>query len=408
MIRALETVQGSAYGPDEALLVLEDGTAARGRAYGAKGRAAGDMVFTTSMTGYQEVLTDPRHAGQIVMMTAPHVGNVGMIPEDSRSGRIWASGLIVRDPARRASHWRAETELDAELRAQDVVGIAEVDTRALTRHLRDHGVLRAGIFSGPHLPSVPGPQGIQPLLAQVRQSAAITGTALSEQVSTAAAYTLEPDGNPDQQGPTVAVLDLGMDTRTLRALTGRGLRAHVLPAAAGADQVLAGDPDGVFFTNGPGDPAEMDRAVEVARAVLAAKIPFLGLGLGHQILGRALGLETYALHAGHRGRNHPVQELDTGKVLITTHNHGFAVQAPTAEPIAEPAMSPYEGGRFGRVRVSHVSLTDQVVEGLECVDVPALSVQFHPGAGHEAGRPYDRFAAMISTDAATRVASEEN
>lgn len=393
------------YGEQEALLVLEDGTVARGRAYGARGRTLGELVFTTGMTGYQETLTDAARAGQIVLMTAPHVGNVGLNGEDPQAKRIWARGLVVRDPARRASSWRADTELADELQAQDVVGIAEVDTRALTRHLRVHGAMRAGIFSGPHLPAVPGRQGLADLVEQVRAVAPTAAMDLS-QVTTPAAHTIEPDGRFDPPVGTVAVVDLGSARMTARHLTVRGVRVRVLPAGTGAEDLLDAKPAGVLFTDGPGDPAAADQAVEVLRAVLTARVPFFGVGLGHQLLGRALGLATYKLKVGHHGLNHPVRDLRTGRVHITAHGHGFAV----AEPGGQGATGTRGDGRFGGVRVSHVSLTDGVVEGLECADVPAFSVQFHPAAAagpRDAADLFDRFVAMIATDAVAPAAGEE-
>lgn len=398
--------EAAADGPHEALLVLEDGTVARGRAYGARGSALGEIVFNTGMTGYQETLTDPSYHRQIVMMTAPHIGNTGMNEQDPESQRIWASGLVVRDPARRASNWRADSELGDQLQAQGVVGIAEVDTRALTRHLRSAGVMRAGIFSGTDLPTVPGRQGLDVLVDRVLAEPAMTGANLTEEVTTTSAYTIEASGSGQPVG-TVVVVDLGLKAMTTQRLTERGLRVRVVPSTTTADEVLAMKPDGVFFSNGPGDPATATAQVELLRSVLDARIPFFGICFGHQLLGRALGLETYKLRFGHRGLNQPVHDVRTGRVQITSHNHGFAVRAP----VGEPSTAPHEGGRYGRLLVSHVSLTDGVVEGLQCLDTPAFSVQFHPEAAagpHDAAGLFDRFVAMVDPDMPGRAAGEEN
>ncbi|MGC0271532.1 glutamine-hydrolyzing carbamoyl-phosphate synthase small subunit [Pseudactinotalea sp. Z1739] len=394
-----------AYGEREALLVLEDGTLARGRAYGARGIALGEIVFATGMTGYQETLTDPSYHRQIVMMTAPHVGNTGMNSEDPESQRIWVSGFVVRDPAPRASSWRADAELEDELREQGVVAIAEIDTRAMTRHLRELGVMRAGIFSGPDLPTVPGAQGVAALVERVRAIRPMAGQSLSEEVSTSRAYTVEPPEGTPVRGTVVAV-DLGIKAMTAQRLTERGLRVHVVPASTTLDEILEHRPDGVFFSNGPGDPAAADAQVDLLRGVLEAGIGFFGICFGNQLLGRALGYDTFKLDYGHRGLNQPVRDVLTGKVEITTHNHGFAVDVP----VGEPSDSPYDGGRYGRVRVSHVSLTDGVVEGLQCLDIPAFSVQYHPEAAagpHEAAYLFDRFVAMIAPETAAMSAGED-
>ena len=385
---------------DRALLVLEDGTVLHGRAYGARGVTFGEIVFSTGMTGYQETLTDPSYHRQIVVMTAPHIGNTGINDEDPESTRIWVSGFVVRDPARRASSWRSNRELEDELREQGVVSIAEVDTRALTRHLREGGVLRAGIFSGDALPELPGEFGTATLLEQVLASPSMTGADLAGEVTTKAAYVVEPIGAFEGKEPVavVAALDLGMKSMTPQRLAERGARVHVLPAGASFADVQATGADGVFFSNGPGDPATADEPIALLRQVLDAQIPFFGICFGNQLLGRALGYGTYKLTYGHRGINQPVQDVTTGKVEVTAHNHGFAVDAP----IGRESQAPHEDGRYGRVVVSHVGLNDNVVEGLQCLDLPAFSVQYHPEAAagpHDAAYLFDRFIAMMTAPA---------
>ncbi|MFE3654721.1 glutamine-hydrolyzing carbamoyl-phosphate synthase small subunit [Streptomyces sp. NPDC059165] len=372
-----------------AVLVLEDGRTFRGRAYGAVGVTFGEAVFSTGMTGYQETLTDPSYHRQVVVMTAPHVGNTGVNDEDPESSRIWVSGYVVRDPARVSSNWRAQRSLDEELARQGVVGISGVDTRALTRHLRERGAMRVGIFSGNALPD----EGT--MLAEVRQSPEMKGADLSAEVATKEAYVVPaigPDGEAVPIGSakfTVAAVDLGIKGMTPHRMAERGIEVHVLPATATAEDVYAVNPDGVFFSNGPGDPATADGPVAVMRAVLERKTPLFGICFGNQILGRALGFGTYKLKYGHRGINQPVQDRTTGKVEVTAHNHGFAVDAP----IGEVSETPY-----GRAEVSHVCLNDDVVEGLHLLDQPAFSVQYHPEAAagpHDAAYLFDRFVSLM-------------
>ncbi|WP_273654683.1 glutamine-hydrolyzing carbamoyl-phosphate synthase small subunit [Cellulomonas fimi] len=384
----------------DAVLVLEDGRTFAGQAYGATGRTLGEIVFNTGMTGYQETLTDPSYHRQIVVMTAPHIGNTGVNDEDPESGRIWVAGYVVRDPARRSSSWRARRTLDEELDAQGIVGISGVDTRALTRHLRERGVMRAGVFSGEVLT---GPDGerrpVDELLDEVLAAPAMAGADLAGEVSTDAAYVVEalgPDGAPlDTPVATVAAVDLGIKAMTPQRLAERGVRVHVLPATATIDEVLATQPDGVFFSNGPGDPSAATHEVELLRDVLDRRIPFFGICYGNQLLGRALGYGTYKLGYGHRGVNQPVVDRATGKVEITAHNHGFAVDAP----LDGESTAPHDGGRYGRVVVSHVDLNDDVVEGLRALDLPAFSVQYHPEAAagpHDAAYLFDRFVALMT------------
>ncbi|MEK2477909.1 MULTISPECIES: glutamine-hydrolyzing carbamoyl-phosphate synthase small subunit [Streptomyces] len=363
-----------------AVLVLEDGRTFRGRAYGAVGETFGEAVFSTGMTGYQETLTDPSYHRQVVVMTSPHVGNTGVNDEDPESARIWVSGYVVRDPARVPSNWRSRRSLDEELRHQGVVGICGIDTRALTRHLRERGAMRVGIFSGNALPD----EGT--MLAEVRQQPEMQGADLSAQVATKEPYVVPAIG---EKKFTVAAVDLGIKGMTPHRMAERGIEVHVLPATATAEDVYAVNPDGVFFSNGPGDPATADHPVAVMREVLSRKTPLFGICFGNQILGRALGFGTYKLKYGHRGINQPVQDRTTGKVEITAHNHGFAVDAPLDEVSDTP---------FGRAEVSHVCLNDNVVEGLQLLDQPAFSVQYHPEAAagpHDAAYLFDRFVELM-------------
>ncbi|MEI5521782.1 glutamine-hydrolyzing carbamoyl-phosphate synthase small subunit [Streptomyces brasiliscabiei] len=363
-----------------AVLVLEDGRIFRGRAYGAVGVTFGEAVFSTGMTGYQETLTDPSYHRQVVVMTAPHVGNTGVNDEDPESQRIWVSGYVVRDPARVPSNWRSRRSLDDELRAQGVVGISGIDTRALTRHLRERGAMRVGIFSGNALPD----EGV--MLTEVREAPEMKGANLSAEVATKETYVVPAIGT---KRFTVAAVDLGIKGMTPHRMAERGIEVHVLPATATAEDVYAVNPDGVFFSNGPGDPATADHPVSVMRAVLERGTPLFGICFGNQILGRALGFGTYKLKYGHRGINQPVQDRTTGKVEVTAHNHGFAVDAPLDQVSETP---------FGRAEVSHVCLNDNVVEGLQLLDRPAFSVQYHPEAAagpHDAAYLFDRFVSLM-------------
>lgn len=378
---------------DPAVLVLEDGRRYEGRAYGARGRTLGEAVFATGMTGYQETLTDPSYAGQIVMMTAPHIGNTGMNDEDMESSRIWVAGFVVREPSRVVSNFRSQRSLDDDLAAAGIVGISGVDTRAITRHIRSAGAMRAGIFSGDAASLTHGEQ-----LELVLGAAEMTGQNLSGAVSTTETYTVAAEG---ERVGSVAVLDLGVKTSTLRFLAERGFDVHVVPQSITPEELLEMAPDALFFSNGPGDPAASDRHVELLRASLREGLPYFGICFGNQLLGRALGFGTYKLPFGHRGINQPVLDRATGRVEITSHNHGFAVDAPI-DRVSESS----EG--FGRVEVSHYDLNDNVVEGLNCLDIPAFSVQYHPesAAGpHDAEYLFDRFREMVvahrSTDSAT-------
>ncbi|MDT3398221.1 glutamine-hydrolyzing carbamoyl-phosphate synthase small subunit [Streptomyces sp. B1866] len=371
-------VPGRAKAP--AVLVLEDGRTFRGRAYGAVGQTLGEAVFSTGMTGYQETLTDPSYHRQVVVMTAPHVGNTGVNDEDPESRRVWVAGYVVRDPARVPSNWRSVRSLDEELTAQGVVGICGVDTRALTRHLRERGAMRVGIFSGDAIDDEAA------LLARVRQAPPMAGADLCAEVATSEPYVVPAIG---PRRFTVAAVDLGIKGMTPHRMAERGIEVHVLPATATVEEVYAAGPDGVFFSNGPGDPATADHPVAVMRAVLERGTPLFGICFGNQILGRALGFGTYKLKYGHRGINQPVKDLATGKVEVTAHNHGFAVDAPLDRISDTP---------YGRAEVSHVCLNDNVVEGLRLLDRPAFSVQYHPEAAagpHDAAYLFDRFVSLM-------------
>ena len=400
--------------PHAALLVLEDGTVARGRAYGARGATFGEIVFSTGMTGYQETLTDPSYHRQIVVMTAPHVGNTGVNDEDPESQRIWVSGYVLRDPARRVSSWRADRSLEDELAAQGVVGISEVDTRKLTRHLRELGVMRAGVFSGDALVRDGLERPVAELVAEVQTSPAMAGANLAPEVSTTEAYVVEPSGDFAGQEPvaTVVAVDLGIKAMTPARLAERGVRVHVVPQSATVEDVEAllpadGAPAGVFFSNGPGDPSSATHEIELLRGVLDRGIPFFGICFGNQLLGRALGYGTYKLGYGHRGINQPVMDRTTSKVEVTAHNHGFAVDAPVDAVSTAPYDAERTDGRaYGRVIVSHVGLNDRVVEGLTALDVPAFSVQYHPEAAagpHDSAYLFDRFVALMTSRAPVAV-----
>jgi carbamoyl-phosphate synthase small subunit len=368
---------------DPAVLVLEDGTRHPGRAYGARGTTLGEVVFATGMTGYQETLTDPSYAGQIVLQTAPHIGNTGMNPEDPESRRIWVAGYIVRDPSRVVSNWRADESLDDALVRDRIVGISGIDTRAVTRHIRSAGSMRGGVFSGQDAALDPDEQ-----LRIVREGRQMAGLNLSAEVSVAQVQVTP--ATADRIG-NLAVLDLGVKQATIDNLAARGFDVHVLPQDASFDDIRAVEPVAVFYSNGPGDPAASGDHVELLRRVLDERLPFFGICFGNQLLGRALGFETYKLPFGHRGINQPVLDKTTGRVEITAHNHGFAVDAPIDGETQSPAG-------YGRVEVSHIGLNDNVVEGLRALDLPAFSVQYHPEAAagpHDANYLFDRFAELV-------------
>lgn len=366
----------------KAFLVLDDGRIFEGQQWGASGRTFGEAVFATGMTGYQETLTDPSYHRQVVVMTAPHIGNTGWNQDDNESSKIWVSGFVVRNPSPVTSNWRSENSLEDELKSQGIVGISGVDTRALTRHLRDRGAMRVGIFSGEELSR-------EDMVIEVRKMEQMSGSFLSEDVSTPKNYVV-PAANKRFH---VVALDLGIKAATPRSFAERGVEVTVVPFNTSAEAILAMKPDGIFLSNGPGDPATMDAIVETVRELLGAEVPIFGICFGHQILGRALGFETYKLQFGHRGINQPVLDKLTGKVEITAHNHGFALKAPT-EGIFTTVFGPGE--------VTHVGLNDGVVEGLRLIDRPAFSVQYHPEAAagpHDANYLFDRFVKLMEAKA---------
>jgi carbamoyl-phosphate synthase small subunit len=366
-----------------AILVLEDGTTLRGTGFGAGGETFGEMVFNTAMTGYQETLTDPSYCGQIVAMTAPHIGNTGVNDADPESAKVWVSGYVVREPARVASSWRATGSLGDYLTASGITGIAVPDTRALTIAIRERGAMRAAVSTVEADPAR--------LLERVRSSPQMAGADLAATVSTRRPYTVSPPGGEPARWRVTAV-DLGIKASTPREMASRGMEVTVIPAASSGREILAGGPDGVFYSNGPGDPAAAGYAEAAMREVLAAGVPVFGICFGSQLLSRALGLRTYKLRFGHRGVNQPVMDLATRRVYITSHNHGFAAAAPAGAPGA-PFGTPY-----GPAVISHVNLNDGVVEGIRLLDRPAFGVQYHPEAApgpRDAVDHFDQFAMMM-------------
>ena len=363
----------------KAFFVLDDGRIFEGKSWAAPGKTFGEAVFQTGMTGYQETLTDPSYHKQVVVMTAPHIGNTGVNTFDNESKKYWVAGFVVRNPSTLTSNWRSENDLEAELIEQGIVGIQGVDTRAITRHLRDRGAMRVGIFSGENMSR-------EEMVIEVRKQPAMTGAYLCADVSTPTTYVVPAIG---QKRFTVAALDLGIKGATPRAMAERGIEVHVMPFDSTFADIQAISPDGVFLSNGPGDPASMTATIDLVREILSAEVPVFGICFGHQILGRALGFETYKLQFGHRGINQPVLDKRTGKVEITAHNHGLALKAPT------------EGGFttvFGPGQVTHVCLNDGVVEGLELSERGAFSVQYHPEAAagpHDAAYLFDRFVQVM-------------
>ncbi|MFP3398119.1 glutamine-hydrolyzing carbamoyl-phosphate synthase small subunit [Brevibacterium sp. H602] len=377
-----------------AVLVLEDGRTFHGSAYGHIGETTGEAVFVTAMSGYQETLTDPSYHRQIIIQAAPHIGNTGVNRNDDESAQIWAAGYVVRDASRISSNWRSEGDLADWLTESGIVGISDVDTRALTRHLRDKGAMRVGIFSGP---AAEAPES--ELLARVQASPQMAGANLVDEVSITEPTLIPARG---EKRFSVAAVDLGIKSMTPERLSERGIDVHLLPSTISFEEIRALGVDGVFFSNGPGDPATADDQVELLRAVLDAGIPFFGICFGNQLLGRALGFGTYKLPFGHRGINVPVMDRTTEKVEITSQNHGFAVDAPLTGETTAPHKADY-----GRVTVSHVCLNDDVVEGLACLDIPAFSVQFHPEAAagpHDSSYLFDRFVDLMSVSQADSAA----
>lgn len=366
-----------------AFLVLDDGRIFKGQSWGAVGETFGEAVFSTGMTGYQETLTDPSYHKQIVIMTSPHIGNTGVNDMDNESSRIWVSGFAVRDPSMRVSNWRANGELEDALRKQGVIGIRSIDTRAVTRHLRDRGAMRAGIFSGDEMSR-------EEMVIAVRNSPRMEGAKLSDEVSTKTSYVVPAQG---EKRFTVVALDLGIKSATPRNMAERGMEVHVIPSTWSNQEILEFieriRPDGFFLSNGPGDPASMEEIVALVRELLIQSLPIFGICFGHQILGRALGFDTYKLQFGHRGINQPVLNRMTGRVEITAHNHGFALEAPRDGHFQTV---------FGPGEVTHLCLNDDVVEGIRLIETPAFSVQYHPEAAagpHDANYLFDDFVALM-------------
>jgi carbamoyl-phosphate synthase small subunit len=365
----------------DAILALEDGTWFQGQAAGAEGEARGEVVFNTSMTGYQEVLTDPSYAGQIVTMTCPEIGNYGVSPDDVESRAPHVAGFIIRDESPISSNWRAESTLREYLVAHKIVAISDIDTRALTRRLRSAGVMRGVVVTGNALDPAE-------LVERAKSIPQMEGSDLVRGVTTAAAFDW-PEEDPGEFGPPparrantrlkIAAYDFGMKRNILRRLSAHGCDVRVFPATAPASDLLATSPDGVFLSNGPGDPAVLNYAIDNAKALVASDVPTFGICLGHQVLGLAMGGKTFKLKFGHRGANHPVKKLETGKVEITSQNHGFAV---------DPQSLPDD------VEVTHLNLYDGTVEGLRHVTKPIYSVQYHPEASpgpHDADYLFTQF-----------------
>ncbi len=365
-------------------LVLADGSVFRGTAVGAEGVATGEVVFNTAMTGYQEIATDPSYAGQIVTMTAPHIGNYGTNAQDEQADRPYCTGFVTRSMARRDSSWRSQSSFVDWLRSTGTVALTDVDTRRLTRHLRANGAMPGAIGAGVKATELADAAGSAPCME---------GRDLTQGVTTSLPYVVVP---PSEIRTRVVAIDFGMKRDIVTALTDRSCEVHVVPAGTSTETMLALEPSGVFLSNGPGDPEPVTHGVATVRSLLG-KTPVMGICLGHQILGLALGARTYKLPFGHHGGNHPVRRLADGHVAITAQNHGFAVDlwsltdASQPEPGAELPGSDLLPGevetRFGSVVATHQNLNDGTTEGLECRDVSVFSVQFHPQAAPRSGRP---------------------
>jgi len=370
---------------EKAFLVLDDGRIFQGQPWGAIGETYGEAVFSTGMTGYQETLTDPSYHKQVVIMTAPHIGNTGVNSEDNESTRFWVSGFAVRNPSPIVSNWRSEDSLESELIRQGIVGIKSIDTRAITRHLRDRGVMRVGIFSGVE-------KSREEMVIAVRQSPGMEGAKLSDEVTTPTGYIVPAEGLRKFK---VLALDLGIKSATPKNMAKRGIEVHVLSSLLSSEEILKKideiKPDGFFLSNGPGDPETMDGSVDLVRKILDLSLPIFGICFGHQILGRALGFNTYKLRFGHRGINQPVLNRQSGKVEITAHNHGFALEAP---------IDGHFQTVYGPGEVTHICLNDSVVEGIRLIERPAFSVQYHPEAAagpHDANYLFDQFIEMMES-----------
>jgi carbamoyl-phosphate synthase small subunit len=358
---------------DNAILALEDGRVFRGRSWGADGCSVGEMVFNTSMSGYQEVLTDPSYAGQIVCMTYPLIGNYGVNDEDSESSRPWVEGFVVREASRVASNWRSNESLSDYLKRWNIVAIDHIDTRALVRHIRDKGAMRACLSSVD--------SNVDRVIEKARESPPMENRELASVVTTKQPYEFPAQG---AERFHVVCYDFGVKTNSLRELAHAGCRVTVVPASTPANEVLAMKPDGIFLSNGPGDPASMTKEVEEVKRLAQSGTPTFGICFGHQLLGRAFGGQTFKLMFGHRGGNQPVKDFRDGHVEITSHNHGFAVKAETLPP---------------EVEVTHINLNDQCVEGMRHKTLPIISVQYHPEAApgpHDAAHHFQRFIELMA------------
>ena len=388
MSKDTTTYQGvTEIGSVPAYLVLADGRTFTGFGFGAIGATLGEAVFTTAMTGYQETMTDPSYHRQIVVATAPQIGNTGWNDEDneSRDGKIWVAGLVIRDLAARVSNWRATTSLQQEMADQGIVGIGGIDTRALVRHLRNEGSIAAGIFSG-----ADAQRPVEELVEIVKNQPAMAGANLSVEVSADETYVIEAEG---EERHTVVAYDLGIKQNTPRRFSARGVRTVIVPAETPFEDIKQYNPSGVFISNGPGDPAAADVMVDIVREVLEADIPFFGICFGNQILGRAFGMETYKLKFGHRGINVPVKNHITGKIDITAQNHGFALKGEAGQEFETD---------FGTAIVTHTCLNDGVVEGVALKSGRAYSVQYHPEAAagpNDASPLFDQFVELMDADA---------
>jgi carbamoyl-phosphate synthase small subunit len=356
----------------KAILVLEDGRFFRGESFGVEGETFGEMVFNTSMSGYQEILTDPSYAGQIVCMTYPLIGNYGVNEEDTESRRPWIEGFVVREASRVASNWRSTETLDSYLKRHKIVGIEHIDTRALVRHIRDKGAMRAVISS------INSDEKI--LLEKVKNSPEMKNRELASSVTIEESFEYKPDGAEKFH---VVAYDFGVKTNSLREFAKFGCRLTIVPAETSAEKILALKPDGIFLSNGPGDPSAMKKVVEEIKKLTEKNVPMFGICLGHQLLGQVFGGETYKLKFGHRGGNQPIMDLTTGRVEIAAHNHGFAVEAKSLPETVE---------------VTHVNLNDQTVAGLRHKTLPVFSVQYHPESApgpHDSTYLFERFIELM-------------
>jgi carbamoyl-phosphate synthase small subunit len=358
---------------EKAILVLEDGRTFYGASFGAKGEAFGEMVFNTSMTGYQEILTDPSYAGQIICMTYPLIGNYGVNAEDVESRRPWVEGFAVRESSRIASNWRATETLDSYLKRNDIVGIEHIDTRALVRHIRDKGAMRSAISTVD--------LDRESLLERVRESPPMENRELASAVTVNKQFDYPAKVAPKYH---VVAFDFGVKTNSLREFSKFGCKVTVVPANASASEVLAMKPDGIFLSNGPGDPASMTAVVNEIKKLTESQVPMFGICLGHQIIGQVFGGQTYKLKFGHRGGNQPIKNLETGKIEIASHNHGFAVDRDTLP---------------SEVEVTHINLNDNTVAGLKHKELPVFSVQYHPESSpgpHDSEYLFERFVELMN------------